>query len=805
MSQNDDRLFNLLPAVHRLRDGARGFPLRALLRVIAEQVDVVEDDITRLYDNWFIETCDDWVVPYIGDLIGYEPVHEGGNPDDVRTPAGQRREKIVAPRREVADTIRNRRRKGTLAVLESLARETAGWPARVVELYRELGWTQHLNFLHPRRGRLADLRDDHALDLLETPFDRVAHTGHVARRNIPSVSVFVWRLKSYPVTWTQARCIDNRPNCYSFSILGNDSPLFTRAQHEADPSEITTELDVPVPIRRRVFELREGRGNAYANPDYYGPGKSLEIRSDQDGKCKTYTAREIIPADLSHWHYQPPPGRVAVDPQLGRLAFHAEQSGDVWVRYQYGFSAAIGGGEYNRPISQPEGATVLYVGTDDPESCTRPTPSEPDPTARPRSPLYETIAEALRAASEVRLVAEEMARAGLGNSLEEVVATIRAKAETFSQEPGKSVAAAVYSAAQSAAEQVGATADSVRASAAAAARHSQNVVVEVTDSRLYEEQLRLVVPAGVKLQLRAANRKRPIIQIPERVSKRDAFRVELGRDSQLTLDGLMVSGRALHIRGVGDDSCPPSVVIRHCTLVPGWSIDAHCRPSDADEPSLELRDSSARVQIEHSILGSVEVSQNEALTDPIPIHVSDSVVDATSPKIDAFSGASGCSFAYAALSLARTTVIGHTHTHAIELAEDSIFYGRVEVARRQTGCVRFCYVPPNSRTPRRYECQPDLVIGKVAEEENLTEDEQRVEEEAEARRVEPRFNSTRYGSPVYCQLSFDCAPEITAGADDESEMGAFHDLFQPQRAANLRVRLNEYVPASADVEIIFAS
>jgi hypothetical protein len=36
-------------------------------------------------------------------------------------------------------------------------------------------------------------------------------------------------------------------------------------------------------------------------------------------------------------------------------------------------------------------------------------------------------------------------------------------------------------------------------------------------------------------------------------------------------------------------------------------------------------------------------------------------------------------------------------------------------------------------------------------------------------------------------------------------MGVFHDLFQPQRAANLHARLNEYTPAGMNVGIIFAS
>lgn len=43
------------------------------------------------------------------------------------------------------------------------------------------------------------------------------------------------------------------------------------------------------------------------------------------------------------------------------------------------------------------------------------------------------------------------------------------------------------------------------------------------------------------------------------------------------------------------------------------------------------------------------------------------------------------------------------------------------------------------------------------------------------------------------------------GADDESEIGVFHDLFQPQREANLRTRLEEYVPAEFDVNLIFST
>jgi hypothetical protein len=94
-----DRLYELLPVVLRQRDAEQGYPLRGLLQVIEEQADDVERDIKQLYENWFIETCQDWVVPYIGDLVGYQPIHEAGEPGEVTTPQGLQRNKILIPRK----------------------------------------------------------------------------------------------------------------------------------------------------------------------------------------------------------------------------------------------------------------------------------------------------------------------------------------------------------------------------------------------------------------------------------------------------------------------------------------------------------------------------------------------------------------------------------------------------------------------------------------------------------------------------------------------------------------------------------
>ena len=112
MSLTADQLYALLPVVYRTRDAENGGPLRALFGVLAAQSDLVEQNLQQLYDDQFIETCALWVVPYIGDLIGFTPLRPLG--------PGQ----PSATRAEVADTIGYRRRKGTLAMLEQLASDT---------------------------------------------------------------------------------------------------------------------------------------------------------------------------------------------------------------------------------------------------------------------------------------------------------------------------------------------------------------------------------------------------------------------------------------------------------------------------------------------------------------------------------------------------------------------------------------------------------------------------------------------------------------------------------------------------------
>ena len=131
-------LYRRLPEIYRIRD-AELFPvgqLQAYLDVLDEIPAGMRDNIEALYHDLFIETCADWVVPYIADLLGTS--HLSGDPWTLRA--------------DVARTVFHRRRKGTLGAVESLVFTLSGWAAQAVELRNNLAWTQHLNHQRPDAG-----------------------------------------------------------------------------------------------------------------------------------------------------------------------------------------------------------------------------------------------------------------------------------------------------------------------------------------------------------------------------------------------------------------------------------------------------------------------------------------------------------------------------------------------------------------------------------------------------------------------------------------------------------------------------
>jgi hypothetical protein len=677
-------LYDLLPALYRLRDDdQRGEPLRQFLEVLTDQAAVIDESLAQLHDDLFVETAAPWVLPYIADLIGLKGLPGAESYG-------------MTPRAEVANTIGYRRRKGTAAVLEQLARDVTGWPARAVEYFELLVGTQWMNHVRPHNESVVDIRDASRLEWVDSPFERLAgqtdlpHLVDVrrvasrrGRYNIPNVGIHVWRLRPYALTRSPAVAVDPADaRRFLFSPLGTNTPLFTLPITEQEINHLAEPVNVPLPIGRRTFAAEPGT--------WYGPGSSLNVEGVDLSEVRVCDLRDVVDAGgvVTGWAHTPPPaGQVAIDPVLGRLAFADDRDPAPLVSYHYGFSADLGGGEYDRIGS--------FGDIDGPVHRV----SQQDPVA-----VNATIADGL-------------------TSLGAISGT-----------------------------------------------------VEVADSGRYA--LPALDATGRRLELRGGDNHRPTLVL-------DAEAAITGDDDgELTLNGLLIVGAAVRVTGLR------RLRLRHCTLVPGIALTTDGEPQQPGAPSLLIDSSTTSVEIEDCILGGLRAHPDSEVS------VRGSIIDAGEVGV-AYASHDG-STGGAPVRLENSTVLGKLHARVIDLASNVIFLARVASTddpvrwpgpvladRKQVGCVRFSYLPAGSRTPRRHRCQP--------------------ERDADAARLRPVLTSERSADPGYCQLDLRTPIEIRRGADDESEMGVFHDLFQPQREHYLQTRLDEYLRFGLEAGIFFAS
>ncbi len=551
-----DRLYGLLPSVYRVRDAQRDEALRALLGVIERELRLLEDDIGRLYDNFFIETCEGWVVPYLGDLLGVSGVQPV-------------RDEAFSQRALVANTLSYRRRKGTASVLEQLARDVTGWPAKAVEFFELLATTQHLDHVRPGKGGTVDLHDVDRPGPVGGPFEAVAHLADVrhvdngrGRYNIPNVGLFLWRLQPYPITQGAARAVtepgDGR---YRFSPLGNDAPLFNRPQTETEISQLAAERNVSGPLRRRpLYEELEARRRtleegAEPREAYFGdrPVLRVLVQPSNDAEFENLPPEEI---GVCHLGDAPAGGwripssraftrsdgtqfstRVAVDPELGRLAWLvAPAPEEVQVGYAYGFPGDLGGGPYERRGTLAVSGRERWEGT----------VSRHDSGA-----AFDSLADALAGL------------AGVGEGGE--------------------------------------------------------AVVTITDSATYAEEVDVELAEGLRLTIQAANGTRPVLRCGGATGDL-VLRPPAGRqNASVTLDGLLIEG------GVRVENGSLELLrLAHCTLVPGRQLDRNGRPLEPDHPSLTVAgpNRGLRLEIYHSITGCLRLSPGMA-----SLRVGDSIID----------------------------------------------------------------------------------------------------------------------------------------------------------------------------------
>ncbi len=718
-----EALLSRLPAYYRERDEALGGPLAALLAVVAAQGEVLLQDLQRLYDDAFIETCSDELVPYIGDLLGVRPLHAIAG----TAAAGQRA--------LVANTLRLRRRKGTLPVLEEVALAATGWRASAMEFFEHLSTTQHVNHVRLHSLRTPDLRQAAKLERIAHAFDSsaasadvralasLANQGGGPRPNIANIGLFVWRMSAYPVQRATATVRAGEPGHYSFDPLGRDVPLVNRPRSDPEAGTLALPQDLPEALSRRALaDELNARRQALADgvsPTalwFTQPSATLAAGEGASVLRVWLDGVEVPPEDLVVCHlgafplinperWRRPPASlivartgdplttlnfpqgpaaclVGIDPVLGRLVLPAGRAfAKVEVASAYAFPGDVGGGPYDR-----------------------------------RAPVSASAAD----------------DAGLLNP---------ADFQTVLTVPGS---------------------HATLAAALAAVVMGKRTLIRLLDDATHTVSPTLNLP-GTLLAVEAANRRRPVL----------IGDIELTGDAQtrLVLSGLLVAG-ALRLKGP-----LRGVDVRHCSLLPARGGIAHT----GSGPGLSLK-------LTHSLVGAVRAEAGLAgvTADTCVIDAADAVPLVAVDLPDT------------TLTLNRCTLLGTVAAGELA-AGHTVFDGRVLIQHRQTGCVRFCWVEPGTKpapslTPKRYRCQPDGVRhgmpSAVAAEETL--------------RVTPVFDSTTFGQAAYARLRSTTATEIRSGAENGAEMGVWNHLAQPQREANLRQMLDEYLRFGLAAGALFA-
>jgi hypothetical protein len=797
-----DKLWNLLPAVYRAEDSdqfASNGPLRELVNRIGAQAAIIRRSIDRLWEDQSIETCDDWVIPYIADLLATKLVSSL----DAR---GQRI--------DVAKTVYYRRRKGTLAVLEEIAADITGWDARVVEFFRRLGRTRH-NF-DPSIGEPAQSTITASQAAATGDGTTAAFNFTLARHPIERGTVQVF------VAGSQAG-VDDRNGAITGGGLTGTVEYATGATSLTFAVAPTAGAAITVGYKQlvddRTLQLAERLIGALTHSAIGGWAdlRAAYGSTQVDRDLETYVSlaghpRRAFDEFFHTADFRRGAGEVGWYniPRLGVFLWRLSSFGlgeTTPVAYE---------GCTTKFTFDPTGrelplfaASVRDYGSKwkSPEEWQLPTPITagllaPALADPPAYPLYASINPsdgsvipnalgvfAFNAGVFDLVPASALTADPLNQSTPCYTDPVRGRLFTRSPATADHLRVSYHYGFSSTigagpydrrvrGQTVPATPAPVRgggnALAAPLAALAPSGIVTIGDFLTYNatSDVGSASQGIVDVTLSAENRARPLIRLPAPSPNAFEWHFTGGADAahpgSLRLDGLFVSGGDIVLRGHFE-----SVTLSCCTLDPGnagASAGTFAKAADGRDLApcrLWIEGGVAALTIDRSIVGPIQTRAGGAIQTLV---ISNSIVQATGadPAIAMITGLA---------EISRTTVLGAANLHRLE-ASECILDDVVKVINTQDGCVRFSAFASGSVLPRQYES---------------------VEVAARA----PLFTSREFGQPAYAQLleSVDQAivagakdATISSGAEDGSEMGAFARDKNPIKVRSLLIKYQEYMP-----------
>jgi len=758
-------LYERLPEIYRIRDAEQLPPgqLEAYLKSVEQVFGALHENIEALWNDLFIETCDDWVIPYLADLIGTS--HLKGDPRTLRA--------------DVADTIALRRRKGTLGAIERLAANLTGWPCRAVELFPNLAWAQHLNHQRPdrggkppygelsitrftpRRGGTVALRDPAMLSLVGTAFDPFAYTPDVKRAddgarhiNLPNLAIYLWRLNAYRLAVTRPLlkgvqnlgvppAASNRARfIVRFDLDPLDRPvrLFNSYQRpEADTQTGTAPLTAPDAVAAPILPARLESTSEAGNPKaYFAVDSFVETANGPEGLdisdvgLQLYIPESILDgvnwrvrsANLCAWETgmsdEVDAHDIVIDPEIGRVligvATLAERNAlisgpianprpRVFFGYTYGAVAPIGAHPVSRDPAPVDGAEIRVVNGLDPT----------------------------------------------GPSLQDTL-------QNLQNETGP-------------------------------------VVVEIRDSLVHElnpatlagtlvESGNSAIRLAHGLIIRAVGGAKPVIRLAAPLAFRPVDTASpLATTVSVDLNGLFITAAAGFVGPLIARAALARLELSGCTLDPGGQEQRDQTRVPMQESMRLTNGYGFAVQAEEDefsptpdIILNRTIAGSIAMDDGYQLRLQDSIVDAGVGPGDApgarlaIGPASPPVVSHAApLSVRGATILGRVLVREAR-GSGGIFSHRLSVWNHQTGCLKHCYFSGDSdRLPPNFACVSGDGVRLV-------------------------FSSIRHGTPGYGQLARGTDFAILNRGPGDDAMGATGFLLEAHKWINLNVRLREFMP-----------
>jgi hypothetical protein len=637
-----DTIYRLLPETYRRRDADSGYPLRTLCAVLSVHYAQLAAAVDAMYDDWFIETCAPTVIADLAELVGAQGLLTGTD--------------VALDRAMVADALLLSARKGTRAALEQVAADTAPWPVRIIEAVDGLAATASARWPALPRHPLPDIHtaapsDEWRSDALTRLSDVRPVDAPGARRSQgrpSSVLVYAWRLRADTTSGARAASLGHWR--YTFDATGADVQLAIAPVARTPGVEAFADLDVPTPITRAAM--------AQHLPDYYGPGRSIDIAVDDD----PIPASELLVTNLTHWRphrHRHAAHRLCIDPLLGRILLpHRRYDAHAPVRVTY--SRLITGGpgsSHSWPGAARGTHTPLRVRTDANDTGEFPSVG---------AALRHWTDQRGRGGADADLVVEIMDDAVYDDELD--LDLYAGESLLLTAAAGRAPALAGHVERPLHIEIRGQ--DRVRPAASREAHQTGTdplPTATISGITLHAAQVRIEGPlAGTSFD-RCTLSPLPVDEDTGR--RAPSIRV---RSSTVRLS------------------------MRGCIVGPIAVTSELAADHDSDDYGGEYRGSSREPE---------RARHHGPDTDPTKLDLADCIVDAAGPRERAIYG-SDRGPATISLGAVRCTILGSITTKAVTTVADSLITGRLDATWRQAGLITHSYLAPASRTPRREQCLP---------------------------------------------------------------------------------------------------